>query len=241
MYYDEKLSLLKSLPEVVLHIHSQVQPSQDFTITGMPGSPGTEKTTPANLTALDDLDSILLSLYALVQTTGSYLGHEHRTDRDDLRRYNADGAPVGLVALKRDALWTVVSRLSYTLTLWLDDVEASEEFRERFDAFLWEEVAKPCHRWPLEHRGPRAARPRVCPKCDACAVYAAFGDLAMCDECGHTMRAAVWLTISDAAGRVGKTPRTLQRWINDGVLVSQKPKGKRRLVELNSVRALAFS
>ena len=240
MYYDEKLSLLKSLPEVVLHIHSQVQPSQDFTITGMPGSPGTEKTTPANLTALDDLDSILLSLYALVQTTGSFLGHDYHTAHDDLRRRNERGEAVGLVALKRETLWLVVSRLSCTLTRWLDDVEGSEEFRERFDAFLWEEVAKPCHRWPLEHRGPRAARPRLCPKCDANAVYAAFGDLAMCEACGHQLRLEYWLPISDAAGRVGKTPRTIQRWITDGSLLTRKPKGK-RLVELNAVRSLAFS
>lgn len=179
---------------------------------------------PADLEALDCLRSDELGLlFRLTQCV--------RATAETLRD---DGLP--WPEIKNPPTWTgECAWLLGTADTWRHDLWLFEYVTEEVDA-VWQDLAQAA-------RLPRSQK-LICPQ-EGCSerVHHEGGQAWRC-EAGHPIsldaeaRQAVPIPLKDAAKQIGKTRRTLQRWIEAGKLKPAGLDGKAQLVRMRDVRAL---
>lgn len=227
--YEEALA---ELPDLLEHLAHLVVPGMHMG----DGQPRARDLTPApaRLNPMDQIDFSFAELWKMEDYFRERLPRFGFADTSHMVRCASNGEPVGVASVVADTSetlrkWTV--SLTGRLRAWWPDVVAHEAFpvyRDLMDVWL----IRPLRAWPLEGRAPVPARPRACPECGG-EVWA---DLqlhgARCDSCRWQQTVPQWIPIRDAAERVGRDVRQLERWIADDGIGMRKVKG-RRYVELH--------
>jgi len=165
---------LRTIPELILNMRSQVIPASNFELTERVQGGGDGAPVPLNVGAVDAADA----LFAKVASWVGAFAEELAIPAPSIRGYLVNNEIQGLRSFALIPAMELTAQLTKWLARHIDQISASPTAATFHDDIWegWEDspgVVKLSRRYGSEERKPRDAQKRVCPICGKKEVFAA--------------------------------------------------------------------